>query len=352
MTTVIPIRDQYIHKQFAGLYCQEPFITVHIETDGVVSLCPCPAWGKTQIGNILKTPLQTMLASPLARDIRQSIIDGTYRYCNENACGIIVNNELTPMHMLPPKVAELVTDSAKFAMPTSIRINGDRTCNLSCPSCRTSIVKLDDSAVLKQQAVGDVLYANLFSTPTDQAIHVSLSGSGEVFASAMLLGLLSKITLSDFPNLQLELHTNALLSQRFWHKLEHLESAIVQVTVSVDAAQASTYQVVRRGGVWKDLLTNMKFLQTKKHAIHFKFCARMIVQQKNYLEMLDFHTLCKQFDIDRVEYSRLNNWGTWSKDQFQLEDVLGFQHHERSAAKALVTLVKDLPDTWFEGDFE
>jgi wyosine [tRNA(Phe)-imidazoG37] synthetase (radical SAM superfamily) len=352
MPTVIPIRNQYMDKKFTGLYCQEPFITVHIETDGVVSLCPCPAWGKTQIGNILKTSLQDMLASALAQDIRQSIIDGTYRYCNENHCGIIGNNELVPKDLLPPKVAELITNSAQFAMPTSIRINGDRTCNLSCPSCRTSVVKLDDSAVTKQQAVGDVLYANLFSTPTDEPVHVSLSGSGEVFASAMLLGLLSKIKLSDFPNLRLELHTNALLSQRFWHKLEHLESAIMQVTVSVDAAQASTYQVVRRGGVWKDLLTNLTFLQDKKQQLNFKYCARMIVQQKNYLEMLEFYQLCKQFNIDRVEYSRLNNWGTWTSDQFKQEDVLGLQHPERNSAKALVALVKDLPNTWFEGNFE
>jgi wyosine [tRNA(Phe)-imidazoG37] synthetase (radical SAM superfamily) len=293
-----------------------------------------------------------MLSSPLAQSIRQSIIDGTYQYCNETQCGIIVNNGLNTRDTLPPNVLNLLEDSSKFDMPYDIRIDGDRTCNLSCPSCRTSVLKLSDTELAKQYNIGNTLYKNLFTKPTAQPIHISVSGSGEVFGSPMLLNLLNQITLTDFPKLTLEIHTNGLLSKKFWHKIQHLESAINHLTVSIDAATADTYEQVRRGGKWPDLLDNLEFLKIKKQKLNFKFCARMIVQQKNYLEMLDFYNFCKLHMIDVVEYSRLNNWGTWTKEEFLKEDALGLNHTERNKAYEMVTQVKTLSDSWFEGNFE
>ena len=353
MSTIIPIRNNvYANKNLAGFYCMEPFITIHINPSGIVSLCPCPGWGKTQIGNILERTLDDMLSSPLAQDIRQSIIDGTYRYCNETRCGILVNNTLNTKETLPPNVLNLLEDSSKFDMPYDIRLDVDKTCNLSCPSCRTSVLKLSDEEYANQQKVSDTLYNNLFTKPTTQPIHISVSGSGEVFGSPLLLNLLNRLTLTDFPNLTLEIHTNGLLSKKFWYKIEHLESAIKHLTISIDAATATTYEQVRRGGKWVDLLENLEFLKNKKQELNFKFCARLIVQQRNYSEILDFYNFCKANMIDVVEYARLYNWNTWSKDEFDQHDVLGLTHPDRHKAKNIVQLVKELPDSWFEGNFE
>jgi wyosine [tRNA(Phe)-imidazoG37] synthetase (radical SAM superfamily) len=178
-----------------------------------------------------------------------------------------------------------------------------------------------------------------------------VSGSGEVFGSSMLLNLLNQITLADFPNFTLEIHTNGLLSKKFWHKIQHLESAINHLTVSIDAATQATYEKVRRGGKWVDLLENLEFLKTKKQELNFKFCARMIVQQQNYLEALEFYNFCKTYNINAVEYSRLHNWGTWTISEFCNQDVLNPLHPNRAHALELIAKVKTLSDTWFEGNF-
>lgn len=353
MTVVIPIENLYpVDHNFAGKYCMEPFITIHISFDGIVSMCPCPGWGHTQIGNILENSLENMLASPRAQHIRQSIIDGTYRYCKKNNCGIIVNNGLNTKETLPQNVLDLLEDSSKFNMPYDIRIDGDRTCNLSCPSCRTSVLKLSDDEITIQHQISTTLYNNLFSKPSTRPIHVSVSGSGEVFGSPVLLNLLNQITLTNFPNFTLEIHTNGLLSKKFWHKIKHLESVINQLTISIDAATAATYEQVRRGGKWVDLLDNLEFLKNKKQELNFKFCARLIVQKTNYSEILEFYNFCKLYSIDQIEYARLYNWNTWSPVEFKQNDVLDLVHPERSKAKDLINVVKNLPGVWFEGNFE
>jgi MoaA/NifB/PqqE/SkfB family radical SAM enzyme len=352
MTVTIPIRNLYPPKQLSGYYCMSPFMTIHIQTNGTVSLCPCPGWGYTQIGNIIKTPLEEMLASELAQSIRQSIIDGSYRYCNEKQCAIIINQDLNTKDNLPPNILKLIEDSSKFDMPYEIMFNLDRTCNLSCPSCRTSVLKLSEEEQQQQKYTGETVFKNLFSNPTTNPIHLSTNGAGEVFGSPLVLDFLNRIRLENFPNFTFELHTNGLLSEKNWYQIRHLESVLTTLTISIDAARADTYEQVRRGGKWKDMLSTLTFLKNKKQELNFKFCARLIVQQKNYNEIIEFYNFCKEYNIDLVEYSRLTNWNTWSLSEFQTQDVLYSQHPEHDKALAMINLVKQLPDTWFEGNFE
>jgi wyosine [tRNA(Phe)-imidazoG37] synthetase (radical SAM superfamily) len=338
-------------KQFEGLYCLSPFINVHIDHNGEVALCPCPGWGNTRIGNILIETLDSMLSSPIAQSIRQTIIDGTYTYCNEKICALITNNSLNTLDTVPPNVAWQLEDSSRYAMPYEIEFHGDVTCNLSCPSCRTHIIKVDDDKIAKQEAIGQLIYQNIFSKPTETYIHLITSGSGEVFASPMLMSFLSNLSVNNFPNLALSLHSNGLLAKKNWYRIEHLESNIKAVTISVDAACADTYEQVRRGGLWTNMLIALEFLQNKKRMLGFEFKTRMIVQAANYQEMIDFYHLCKSYDVDRIEYSKLNNWGTWSKTEFRNQNVFDPLHPDRAHALDLIAKIKTLPDVWFEGNF-
>jgi len=353
MSLTIPIFPAKIFpdKQLQGHYCLSPFVNIHITLKGEVYLCPCPAWGNTRIGNILDSTLDEMLSSPVAQSIRQTIIDGTYSYCNELDCALIINNGLNTIDTVPSNVAWQLEDSSRYAMPYEIIFNGDVTCNLSCPSCRSEVIRVKDEDVARQEAIGQLVYQNIFSKPTDLPIHLTTSGSGEVFASPMLKSFLNRISLSDFPNLALSLHTNGLLAQQYWNRIEHLESSIDSITVSVDAAQAKTYEQVRRGGRWPNILEALKFLQLKKQELGFNFNTRLIVQQANYKEVVDFYDLSKSYGVDRVEYSRLTNWGTWTADEFAQQDVLGAAHPNRAEALELVSQIRSRPDVWFEGNF-
>jgi molybdenum cofactor biosynthesis enzyme MoaA len=195
------------------------------------------------------------------------------------------------------------------------------------------------------------MYNNLFGQPTDQRIHVMLSGTGEVFASPMLLRFLQKFDLADFPNLALSLNTNGLLAERSWPRIQHIESAVKKITVSIDAVTADTYERLRRGGAWRDLEDSMTFIQAKCQAIGAKLHTRMIIQQANYKEAVEFYYWCRARDVDCVEYSQVTNWGTWTAEEFAHENVFESAHPERANALAVIAELRTFNNVWFEGAF-
>jgi MoaA/NifB/PqqE/SkfB family radical SAM enzyme len=252
---------------------------------------------------------------------------------------------------IPPNIAQQLDDPTRYQTPTTIGFNIDRVCNLSCPSCRTSVIKNTEEQIAKQQQIIDTVVANLIPKQSDCDLEFITSGAGEVFASNMVMSVLQQLSLDKLPRLRINLHTNGLLAPSKWHQIQHIESAVCSVTVSIDAATADTYQQVRRGGHWPDLIAAMKFLQNKKQKLGFKLRARMIVQQRNYAEAEEFYHLCQEFGVDRIEYSRLNNWNTWNRQEFLQHDVFNPAHPERSEALQVMSTVKTLPNTWFEGNF-
>lgn len=322
---------------------------VQIMIDGSVRLCGCGAWMPITVGNIIKNTLVEILSSATAQQVRQSIINGTYEYCNEKQCGIIINDQLNTIDTIPLNIIPLLDDSSKFVMPYEISIHGDQTCNLSCPSCRTQVIKNSPEQEEHQLALGNLIYKNIFSQPTDQRIHLMISGTGEIFASPMLLNFLNSIDITAFPNLALSLNTNGLLAKKNWNRIKHLEKHIHKITISIDASQADTYEQLRRGGSWKQLLLSMEFLRDICNKTGSKFHTRMIVQQQNYQQAVEFYHWCKSRNVDVVEYSQMNNWGTWTPDEFKQHNVFDPLHPEHQQLKQTVLNLKELPDVWFEG---
>ena len=336
-------------KSFQDKVCLSPFVMIEVTLDGSVRMCGCGAWLPTVVGNLKENTLASILASDTAREIRQSIIDGTFQYCNEKLCGVIANDGLNDLSTVPPNVKKLLNNAAQFEMPHHISFQGDRTCNLSCPSCRTGIIKTPDEKKEQQAQIGKIISANLFSQASDQRIVLETSGTGELFASELLISFVNGIEKTKFPNFKLHIDTNGLLCPERWHKILDLDNFVEKITVSIDAAYGPTYEQIRRGGHWNDILDAMKFLQNKKHSLGIELHTRMIVQQQNYKEIKDFYNLCQTFDVDVVEYSRLTNWRTWSTSEFQRHDVFIPTHPEFNQAKLAIDSVKSLPGTWFAG---
>lgn len=336
-------------KQLQGRYCLSPFVMIEVTLDGDIRMCGCGGWMPATIGNLKEQTLESMLASELATSIRQTVIDGTYQYCNEKFCAVMINDLLNPIETMPPEVKTLLQDATQFSMPHHISFQGDQTCNLSCPSCRTQIIKTPVEQLEERKKIGSLMYKNLFSNPSDQKIILEVSGTGEFFASELLMSFANSINKSDFPNLKLHVGTNGLLAPSRWHRVSGLDSLAEKITVSIDAANPATYEKLRRGGRWSEILDAMQFLRDKKQQTGAKLHTRMIVQKENFAEMVEFYHLCKTFGVDVVEYSRLCNWGTWTADQFVNEDVFDNNHPLRDQAQQQLDQVKKLSDSWFCG---
>ncbi len=326
-----------------------PWVMIEVTLTGDVRMCGCGSWMPSTIGNLRHQTLESMLSSSLAVEIRQSIVDGTYHYCNEKLCGVITNESLNTIDNIPPKVKSLFDDTTQFVFPHHISFQGDRTCNLSCPSCRHQVIKTPDHLLDSQREIGKLVAKNLFSVPSSEKIVLELSGTGEFFASELLMSFVTVIDRTQYPHLKFHIGTNGLLAESRWHKIAKLESAIEKITVSIDAANALTYEKLRRGGKWENLLSAMKFLQNKKHHKGLILHTRMIVQRDNYQEMADFYDFCKSFDVDVVEYSRITNWGTFTPKEFADIDVFDTCHSQHQQAKAALGKVRKLSDTWLGG---
>jgi hypothetical protein len=345
MHTPIKFIKIFPDKKLQGQYCLSPFITLAIDMTGNVGLCSCDVWLPTKIGNIFESTLIEMLSSPEAVAIRQSIIDGTYQYCNEKICGILTNNMLNTTHNVPPNIKPLLENSEKFNLPYYISMSVDLTCNLSCPSCRTSITKMTEKQKTIGREMGAILMKNLFSTPTDQEITLQISTSGELFASPMLLEFVGAIRKKDFPNVKLDIQTNGLLCEQYWHRLNELQSSVFRLTITIDAARGKTYETLRRGGNWEKLIKSMEFLALKKEEIGMIFHTRMVVQKQNYQEIEEFYEFSKKYAADQIQYTRLFNWNTRSKDEHLNEDVFNPAHAEYQLACNMLARVKHLPLT-------
>lgn len=339
----------FAKKHLKGQYCITPFILVSIDSFGSVYLCGCTWWQTQSIGNIFTSTLQELLSSAIAVDIRRSIIDGSYVYCNEKTCGVMANNGLNTKDTLPHNIQKLVADPTLYDLPYHIHLNLDQTCNLSCPSCRTKVIKVPDNEKFEQENLGKTILKNLLSVATDKKMIIEISAGGELFASEMLMTMLHQIDVAKFPNLEIHIGTNATLVTKRWHRLSAIEHCVKKITVSVDAGSKEVYERVRRGGKWEDLLEGMDFLQNKKKQIGFELNGRLIFQKENYKDSFKFYELCQQWYCDNIEYSRIYNWNTWSAEEFVQNDVYNTNHREYLEAAEIVSQLKKLPKTWFNG---
>jgi sulfatase maturation enzyme AslB (radical SAM superfamily) len=276
-------------KQLQGKYCLSPFIQLNVSSQGKVGICGCSVWQPTMVGNIFENTLSEILAGDTAKKIRQSIIDGTYQYCNEKTCGILYSQNLNSYETLSPEVKWAIEDNSRFLTPHHIVIGLDRTCNLWCPSCRHQVVKNSDEENERNQQLATLLSKNLFDQPTDKFIELTLDVSGEVFASPLLINFLNNVKSKDFPNLKIDIISNGILAPKRWHKLGEMQNHVHKITISYDAASKEIYEKLRRGGNWEDILVALEWLKNKKQENGMEFNTRMVVQKNNYQQMKNFY---------------------------------------------------------------
>ena len=99
--------------------------------------------------------------------------------------------------------------------------------------------------------------------------------------------------------------------------------------ISIDAATKHTYEnVTRLGGNWDNLLSNLKFISTIEELESIK-CS-FVVQQTNYMEMVDFLNIMQSIFGNRVKvfFGKITNWGTFSDDTFKLLQIWSTEHPE------------------------
>jgi hypothetical protein len=313
--------DEYLKTHI----CLKPFQNLETTNRGLAHVC-CPDWLPTPVAN-MDGDLLSQWAGPTAQRIRKSIVDGSYELCSRRYCDYITSRRLLPRDA--PQVRKTLAAFAGDVIPAPERValSHDRSCNLSCPSCRTDRIVANKA---EQDKLDRIFEANALPLLRDAKV-IYITGSGDPFGSNHFRRVIKRLNRQDFGNLRFDLHSNGqLFDARAWKELD-LAGRVRDVEISIDAAEPDTYAIVRRGGTFAQLRKNLAFIADLRRQGEMRTLTfSMVVQACNFREMPGFVRLGEEFAADCVSFQMIRNWGTFSKAEFKAEFIgdPAHPHHE------------------------
>jgi organic radical activating enzyme len=274
-----------------------------------------------------------------ANDIRDSILDGSYRYCDGNQCPFLHQLEtfgdvgkIYPLYHKNKLGLDLTKKIEKYkkgklTSPQVVQFSMDRSCNLECPSCRLEMFIADSKKIKKvKQDIQDIE-----DDYGSEIITLYITGSGDPFVSVGFRDFLRNFDKTKWPKLKtIHLHTNATRwDKKMWESMPNIHKYVKSCEISIDAGTKETYETKTRiNGNWDELIENLKFIATLPHLKRIK--PSFVVQTHNYKEMKLFYDLMINIFGDKanVYYGKITNWGTFTDDEFKKHEIWNPSHPE------------------------
>lgn len=310
--------------------CSVPFNSLEIHNN-VCFVC-CPSWLPNKI-ELKDYTLKNIYNSEPIIDIRNSILDGSFKYCDKELCPYLsklVNyGEVSGPINLKNDI-KTYSPIIKNNTPDYLVMNFDRTCNYKCPSCRIDlIVENSDGIERIQKTIEEI---DTYFSKNVKTIYIT--GSGDPFVSVGFRNYLRNFKPEKYPNLStIHLHTNASMwNKQMWNSMPNVHKYVHTCEISIDAATKETYEnKTRLGGNWKNLINNLKFISTLPISVKASF----VVQDTNYMEMELFYDLMYSIFKNKVNvfFGKITNWGTFTDGEFKLKQVWDTEHPEHELFK-------------------
>ena len=298
--------------------CMKPFTNIRIDgEDGELELC---SWIKYPIGKLSRDGMQGAWNNDMARKIRSSILDGSYRYCDKEDCVYLCNDTL-------PEISEeeynTIREEVKN-LPTHYWLAYDKVCNHVCPSCRKKIYIPTEEYKRKMKEMEQYLLPLL-----KNAEFVSVTGVGDPFASKYTMDLLSKLKLKD-ENSTILFETNgACFDEVRWDKLKNLHQYKIQIIITPNSFVEDTYRYLNGDINDYSKLQHSLTLMSKlrcEGAIE-RVTVTMVVQDTNYREVPEFVKKCLQeYNADEVCLRYIHYWNEMSREECWHKDVANPLH--------------------------
>jgi len=245
---------------------------------------------------------------------RKSILDGSFRFCS--GCPSLAP-KVPPLARIDeindPFYADIIQNKRLTVSKIGyLNLAYDRSCNLKCPSCRTQFIHLSEGPeyerlkTLQNKIIKDFLLKN---NNIDKVEYLKVTGSGDPFGSKLYMDLLKSINDKDYPPFNITILTNGvLLTEKTWSELSCMNHRIKEIEISVDAVQEETYSLIR-GGSWKILSKNLRFISRLRNEGRIDFFKIiMVVQKHNWKEMKDFIQMGKDLNVDEISFSPIRPW--------------------------------------------
>lgn len=302
------------------LICTTPFRYTDVFDDKQF-LC-CPGWLDVDISQ--GKSIRENFNSDKAQDIRESILDGSYKYCDENQCphlSALTQDKLDKRFV--PKNDSTIKDFNLISEIESVGFSFDRSCNLQCPSCRVDLINY----LGKERKSVDIKLEELDNEISKTVKRMYITGTADPFYSKSFRQFLINFEPSNYPMMEsIHIHTNGILwTEQLWNRMDGIHPFVKSCEISIDAASKNTYEKeVRIGGDWEVLMKQLKFIVNIPTINHFSFS--FVVQDKNYKEMYDFYKLITDLTngINKsisIFFNHIVNWGTYTEEEFLIRDV-------------------------------
>ena len=287
--------------------CPRPFDTILIDKNGSCYACECTSWLPQSIGNLQIQSLNEIINSKMHKHLQGSIVDKTYRYCNEHQCSYIKSNAV-----------EHITGKTNI---NQLRLAIDDSCNLRCPSCRKGLIFYKEGSQYKKRIrLADKI--NDWLHTYNKPIRVHIGSDGDPFASHVYRHFMEQTPERD--NIKYSILTNGLMFEEFHTKVPYVINNLQELGVSIDGASKETYEKLRLGGNWDKIRENLDCIAELKEKHNFRFILHFVVQKDNYHEMEDIIHLGKQYNVDRVWLNKIEDWNVF--DNFDQMNIFNPEH--------------------------
>lgn len=328
----------------AGKYCSHPWDWFEVLSDGRVFMC-CATWLPVSIGNLTKESIEDIWNGPKAQRIRQSINDGSFRFCQARLCPQIQSDLLPRAEQISEEKKQLKTD-----MPSNINFSLDESCNISCPSCRIKRIQHNEGPQYEsRKRLNDKLWDWVLNNHNGKKITCHITGSGDPWGSKIFREKLLELDLRDTPNIRLQFKTNGvMLTEKIWDQMWRLHNNIDRIGISIDAAHEDTYNITRREGDYKQLRKNLDFLHDHVLAERHKpvsITIDYVTQKANYKEMPDIIEIVKSRypKFGYVMFTILSDWGTWPQHVYE-DNSIWKEHHPEH--QEFLKVLASIPNDW------
>lgn len=304
-------------------FCSMPFVHMYVGCDnGNVTPCHWMWPDQCQVGYLWRDGgpgdcLTDIINSPKMKELRDSILDGSFRFCRFDACPHMQRNEFED---LSKEEIEKITNTE---YPEFINLAYDFVCNQSCPSCRSEVYVPPEDYSEKMKTIEDQIMPYV-----TKARKISASGMGDPMASPYMMSVLENLhpVRDDF---ELILETNGVFfDEEHWKRISHLSKYYFEVTVTVNSFSEEIYNNISRGGNLKKLLKNLEFIRSlrEKGEINRVNCA-FVIQDRNFRELPSGCCRClDEYKADCVLLRPIYQWGRFSEEEYWFKDVLNPLH--------------------------
>lgn len=260
--------------------------------DGIGTVRACGWAGYYLLGNLRDSNLRDIYHGEAAKIFRQSLMNGTYDFCNKENCPYMANGTLESQLIEIDEIPEY---------PEIISLAYDRRCNYHCTCCISrSDVQMDEKTVKK---IEDEIIKALPSVKV-----LSANGLGEFFVSDSIMKVVSQWNPSDAENACFELETNgSLFEEKNWNKIANLGKYNLKVFLTVHSFDNRAYQYL--SGTKLDVqrvIDNLHFVKRlREEGIINYLEIATVVQERNFRILPEFIKRClDEFKADKVRVRR------------------------------------------------